>query len=314
MSKATKRVGCGVAALATALGVYLAFFTPTKVAVRTRLGEADARSKAAIDERLKPVAKLFQDGRIGARKFAERSLSWSGKWNLVVGAFDGTSHRQFLNDAFEQHVFTPQAVQDAVESALRNYLTDVEGVEAEMLVKLRADLADSLGQDLPHFRDDAAFRREYRKAFDAVVAELRIELAVSVGKEVGFIVLTEAVTRMAVQAMRTAAAELGVSATILGSGTVSTLATLGVGLVVGFIIDAIVEEVFKLLGHDPVAKIHGVVNDSLDRMEESLTRRRSGLFTTTPAGSLRAEMERLHDERSKVRRETIARMLKGGGR
>ena len=146
----TRRRLAVLAAIVATLCLYLSYFTPQQRIVRTRLSEADGQCEAAIDARLTPVADLFARGRKNSGRFAEEALSWSGKWNLIVGAFDGTSHRVFLAEAFDRHVFSASELQEAVEGALRGFLTDVEGYEAEMLVKLRADLADPDGPDLPH--------------------------------------------------------------------------------------------------------------------------------------------------------------------
>ena len=50
---------------------YQHYFTPEKRAVRHRLSEADSKSEAAIDARLKPLTALFAKGRKGAKAFAK---------------------------------------------------------------------------------------------------------------------------------------------------------------------------------------------------------------------------------------------------
>ena len=147
--------------------VYQAYFTPHQRAVRHRLAEADTKSEQAIDARLKPLNDLFAKGRKGAKAFAEDSLSWSGKWQFVKGLVRGSgSHRAYLAESFGRHVFTPDELRDAMEAVVRAYLDDLEGVEGEMLVHLRADMADTdrPARLLPaHLRGDEEFRREYQK-------------------------------------------------------------------------------------------------------------------------------------------------------
>jgi hypothetical protein len=309
-----------LALLATLVAIgwlYQAYFTPEKRIARKRLSEADTKSEAAIDARLKPLADLFAKGRKGARAFAEEALSWSGKWQLLKGAVRGDdSHRQFLADAFARHVFSPEELREAMERAVRGYLDDVEGYEAEMLVLLRADLADPArtGDALPaHLRGDEAFGREYRQLAGRVVAELRLDVGVTIGRELGIAIASDLAAQVVLQAAKAAAAELGLNAGVLGTGAASTVATLGAGLVAAVVLDSLLDEVLKMAGYDPAAKIEALVRESLDRLEASLTRD-GGTFSWHKTGALRERLEQLHESRSKMRREAIHRLLKEGGR
>lgn len=300
------------AALALVVFIYLAYFTPEKRAVRHRLSEADHKSVAAIETRIKPLTELFAKGRKGSRAFAEESLSWGGKWEMVKGMVDGDSHRLYLSESFARHVFSSDEMRAAIDSVVRAYMDDIEGIESEMLVHLRADLAepDRPAGSMPFLRSDEEFRREYRNLSDLVTAEMRADLGVTLGRELGVLVATEVAT----QAALAAATDMGVSAGVLSAGAASTVATLGVGMVVAFIIDYIVDLVFKMAGYDPVAKIETLVKESIDKMENALVRD-AGFFSSHPKGALRLRMEQLHAERSKLRRETIARfMQKEGGK
>lgn len=306
----------GLVALAAALGVYQAYLTPQKRAVRQRLTEADTKSKQAIDARLKPLADLFARGRKGARPFAEESMSWNGKWQFVKGIVrGGASHRAYLSTAFGEHVFTPEELQAAMEASVRAYLDDLEASEGEMLVALRADLADpDRPAELlpPHLRGDEAFRREYQALAARVVNDLRLDVGVTVGREIGLVVASDVAAQVALQAAKTAAAEMGVGAGVLGTGAVAGVATLGVGIVVGIILDYLIDEVFRMAGYDPAEKIAAKVRESLDAMEAALVRD-PGLFSRAAKGSLRQRLEELHAERSKLRRESVGRLLNEGG-
>ena len=296
---------------------YREYLTPEKRAVRQRLSEADTKSEAAINDRMKPLQNLFAKGRKGAKEFAKESLSWGGKWALVKGFVVGDSHREFLAEAFGRHVFTPTELKDAIEGACKAFADDLDGVESEMLVKLRADLADPDRPELsvsPHLRNNESFTQEYRRLAARVATQTGSDLAVGAGREILVLVGTEVATRAAMQAARAAAAEMGVQGTVLGIGASSTLATLGVGLVVGIIIDYVVDQIFKLAGYDPESKIAATVIESIDKMEAALTRD-VGLerfLGYDKKGSLRVEMEKLHEARSKLRRETVELMLTGG--
>lgn len=124
--------------------------------------------------------------------------------------------------------------------------------------------------------------------------------------------MTEIATQAALQAAKAAAAELGVSAALLGSGAVSMATTLGVGLVISIILDALIDAIFKELGYDPAAKIEAMVCESIDKLEAALIRD-PGFMLREEKGSLRQQMEKLHEARSRLRRETINRLLKERG-
>ena len=162
-----------------------------------------------------------------------------------------------------------------MQGAVAAYLDDVEGVEAEMLVRLRADLADTprSGEVLPaHLRGDREFRDQYRALAGRVAVELRTDLGVTAGRELGVMIASDVAARAALQAAKAAAAEMGVSAGVLGTGAVSTVATLGVGMVVALVLDYVLDAVFKLAGYDPAAKIAALVRASIDKLEAALVR------------------------------------------
>jgi|GEM_PF-1554528 len=301
-----------LAALVAVGWVYLSFFTPQKRMVRHRLAEADAKSQASISTRLKPLSEVFAKGRKGAKRFAEEALSWRGKWEAVKGLV-GTdeSHRRYLAELFARHVFSSDELRKALESAIRAYLDDIEGYEAELLVRLRADLADTGRGDesLPaHLRGDEPFREEYRKLAAGVVSELRLDLGVSVGRELGVMLASDLAAQIALQA----ATDMGVSAGVLGTGAASSVATLGVGMIVAILLDYVLDEIFKRAGYDPAAKIEALVIEAINKLEASLLHD-AGTFSFHKKGALRERLEQLHTARSTLRRETIHRLLKEGG-
>ncbi len=306
-----------VAASVIGVCVYFLFFTPQKRVVRKHLSDADAKSKEAIDERLKPLTALFAKARKGAPGFAQAAMSWSGKWALVKGIADGESHKTFLAEEFARYVFTPDELRGAVEGACVTYADDLNGIENQMLVGLRADLADldNSGTTVPpHLKSNEAFHRAYDALAVKLVSQTRSDLAIGAGREVAIAVGSTAAMKVAVQAIEAAAAEMGVEATILGVGASSAIGTLFIGTVIALIFDYVLDAILKMVGHDPEAKIAKVVVESLDKLEAALTRDPGlkGYIGMGTKGALRVEMEKLHKERSKIRRDTVALILKQG--
>jgi hypothetical protein len=314
------RATLGLIAASAVLGglafLYVNFLTPERLAVRSRLNEADSKSEKAIDARLKPLAEVFAKGRKGAKAFAERATSWRGKWELVKGLTNGgESHRNFLSDEYENLVFSSEELRDAIEACVKGYLDDVEVYESEMLVKLRADLAnpDRTDDSLPaHLRGDEVFRAEYRKMSEQIMGELKAGICVTVGREAVFWVVTAEATTLAMQVAQTAGTTLGISGGILGVGASSSVATLGVGIVISFIIDYMLDKILQMAGMDPSTNIEKLVIESIDKLEAALLRDPGTFAWDRTKGTLRKKMEELHDARSALRRDAISRLMKEG--
>jgi hypothetical protein len=152
-------------------------------------------------------------------------------------------------------------------------LSDLEGMENDMLVKLRADLADSdlgRGTKLAHLDSDAAFLAEYHRLEADVLPTLSRELGVTAGREVVSFVAMDVATQVVLRVAEAVAVELGVSAGILGTGAASTVATLGVGLVVGIVIDALLGELLRAFGHDPEQEVSRQVVGQVERLADLL--------------------------------------------
>ena len=60
---------------------------------------------------------------------------------------------------------------------------------------------------------------------------------------------------------------LGLSGGILGSGAAIGVETLGVGIVVGFVLDALLDRVLAACGHDPAGEIAQKVDEALDMFQ-----------------------------------------------
>ena len=96
---------------------------------------------------------------------------------------------------------------------------------------------------------------------------------------------------------------IGVSAGILGAGGASGTVTLGVGVVVGLIVDQVVSFVWDWYA-DPQGNLAATLNSKLDDM--------SLLVVTGPdgRGGIKAQLQKLAATRAKLRREAIMNVLK----
>jgi hypothetical protein len=241
--------------------------------IQPRLRQFDQSADAAANKRLQSVRLFFKQREPGANKFAVEVLSWSGKFELLKDTVGVGDHRQYLVDTFDQNVFSAKELQDVVINAQKGYLSDLDGLENDLLVQLRADLADSaLGRGTlpPYLATDEAFRLEYQRLTDSLLPKLMGELKFTAGREiVGFVVMdlgTQLTTDIGVAAL----VDLGVDASFLTSGLRGNATTLCVGLVVGYLVDQVLDWVLEELGHNPEADITRHVLASVGQIRDRL--------------------------------------------
>jgi hypothetical protein len=274
----------------------------------------DQKAAKALENRVKGVRDVFRRGAGGAGRFAEEALSWKGKWVLVkekVGAGNDGEHARFLADLFAEHVLKSDDLKAALEAAVQGYLKDLDAIENELLVQLRADLDDGeMGRTgKPAFlATQEAFAKEYRRLAEEVRKALEVNLKMAVGKEVVSFVAMDVATQIVLRIGQVAAAELGVETAILGSGAASGLVTIGIGLVVGLIVDQVVAWLLKQAGYDPEAAIADKVRAGLGQLESHLVDGGSG-----KSGLVR-ELAKLRDARSKVRHAVLEKLVQEGGK
>src|SRR5262249_54300099 len=138
------------------------------------------------------------------------------------------------------------------------------------------------------------------------------------------------------------AVRLGVSGGILGTGAASGVATLGVGLVVGFLVDGAVDWTMRQAGYDPAGDIAHEVANTLGRMETLLVegepdahrafkklrhlqdhdrfsfvrsecRQSADRIEASGILGLRHELNRLNKLRSRLREEALRKLVLEGG-
>ena len=85
------------------------------------------------------------------------------------------------------------------------------------------------------------------------------------------------------------------------------------GLLVAILVDRVLDVVLKWGGYDPEQKIADQVESLIRRIDDGLIaqeRRANG----QKKGALRARLEKIHDARATIRRETVAQRLNGGNK
>jgi hypothetical protein len=238
------------------------------------LAAAERQATATLDKRLDSIHAFLDERKPGARAFAERLLSLRGKWELVKSHIgDQGDYAAFLQEAFGEHLFAMQDLEKAVATAVRSYLAELESIEEELLVRLRADLADDeLPRTvIPVLRSEQALRSHYHELSQRVAEDVRTDLGIVAGREVVLWQATNVATDLTLEVGAAVVSRLGISSTILAAGAASTWRTLGVGLVVGFVLDVVINRIIKAAGYDAEEKVAERVVQMLDDLGRTIT-------------------------------------------
>src|SRR5262249_24520481 len=237
--------------------------------VEPRLVQFDRAMDQAAAKQVERVRQYLSEREEGADVFAKDALSWEGKWELVKDAVGYGDHARYLERTFERDVFSTEDLRAVVVAAVTAYMSDLDSRENELLVQLRADLADSdLGRGTlrTHLVSDDAFRREYWRLSATLLPLLVKDLHFTTSREVLAFIAVDIGTQLTMEFGVGVAAELGLDASILTTGFVGGAATLGVGLVVSLVVDAVIDWVLKQMGHDPEAEIAQHVRESIKQL------------------------------------------------
>jgi hypothetical protein len=263
-------------------GIRKAIHTPSPAAARSQvwrktqphLEQASHQATQALDKHLATIHAFLDEHKAGSKAFAERLLGLKGKWELVKAEIgDGNSYAAFLQEAFAEHVFPMEELEKAVATAVRNCLAEWESIDDDLLVRLRADLADDVMPRtvIPALGSDQALRSHYHELSQRVVQDLRTDLAVVAGRELFLWQASNVATDLTLQVGAAMAARLGFSSTLLTAGAASTWQTLGVGLVVAIVLDAVVNQIIKAAGYDAEEHLAQRVEETLTDLGRSIT-------------------------------------------
>lgn len=275
---------------------------PEKVA-KPHLSRAEQETERAIDEHVKAIDNFFADSKKNTRAFAAEALSLSSKWRLVADYIpftDGDRHQKFIRQKFEEHVFKPDQLEEAVKQVIRSYLAHVRSVESKMLVDLRADVSDFPTAYPLAQLNDKRLQESYDQALSRAIAATGGDLRADIANQLVSIIAGEVLTQVAVR--------LGVSAGILGTGAASGWATLGIGFVVGLIVDQIVSWVWDWWA-DPKGSLAAELDKKLDEMNRLIVDGSSDIQ------GLRDRLKQFSQERSATRKTAVLDLLQstGGG-
>ena len=233
---------------------------------RDRLLWAEQQAERQVAVSLSGAETLFDDAQRATPALAEELLSFSSKWRMAVDCVPftrGDRHAVYLRMRIAEHLFTSEQLRQAIEAAVRDYLSAVAGIEDQMIVSLRLDL-----EDLPQLALLSPIaERDLDTPFEHLLSEAESRAARGLVGDVGCLAVSEVASQIVCQVLRQVAVRLSVESGILGTGAASTWATLGTGLVLGIVVDWIVGKIWDWWA-DPRGDLAAMLNRELSDLRQ----------------------------------------------
>ena len=270
--------------------------TPEAIA-QPHLELASERITSATRNHFESLNSVFGRSRSQSSAFARSALGWGSKWRIIADATPftrGDRHREYLKEQFELQVLKGQDLTKAIEQSVAEFLADIRSIESRMLVDLRVDVEDlSNSYGLGMMNAD-----EIQSHFDAaIVNAMQIsgyDLRTNVSSQLVSIIVGEVLTQVAVR--------LGVSAGILGTGAASGWATLGIGVLVGLVIDQMVSAIWSQFS-DPTKNLEDELNYQLKVMQRVIC------YGDEKTKGLEQHFEEIAKSRAELRRIAVLQLL-----
>lgn len=191
-------------------------------------------------------------------------------------------------------MFKPPQLEDAIRQVVASYLKHVESIEGQMLVRIRADVAEFPSPYLIAQIDESKLQATYDEALSRAIEATGSNLRTDITTELVSIITGEVLAQVAVR--------LGVSAGILGTGAASSWATFGIGLVVGLIVDQIVSWVWDWYA-DPKGNLAVELNGKLDEINRLI------VDGSDDVQGLRERLRAFAKDRATVRSQAVLEIL-----
>ena len=251
--------------------------TRTWEVANPRIEKAEQADLELCDKRIAAINEFFEQRKRRSREFAESVLSTEGKARLIWSKLPGTDpngFNEFVRDEFTRIVLNANDLKALLVACSLGYQKESDAIENELLVGLFADVGDNelfRGTGGPRL-DDEAFRKEYQRLLMQILPSLNKGLVVEVGKfAISWVGMDLIMQTAMAKVVSAALGRLVASSGIVGVGFATSVASLGLGCFVGYIIDQIVAWFLKeAFDYDPERDIAQKVNESLEQVRQSL--------------------------------------------
>ncbi len=270
--------------------------TPQAIA-KPHLALAEERIASATRKHFDALDTLFDRSRSQSGTFAKSALGWGSKWRIIADATPftrGDRHAEYLREQFELQVLKGEDLTKAIEQVVTEFLAEIRSTESNMLVDLRADVEDfSHTYDLG-LMDAALVQSHFDAAIENAMQISGYDLQSNISSQLVSIIVGEVLTQVAVR--------LGVSAGILGTGAASGWVTLGIGVIVGLVIDQIVSAIWARWS-DPSKNLEEELNYQLKVMQRVIC------YGDEKTKGLVQHFEEIAKSRAELRRIAVLKLL-----
>jgi hypothetical protein len=193
---------------------------------------ADQECQRRLAECFDPIETFFHDAEQGIPGFVDEALGWRSKWNFVLDRMPFTTkghHEAFMREAFGRHLFTPEQLTAALEQCINSLRADVEGIENQMLVRMRADLDKLPLSPIQVTSDEQDLRQAYATVLARVQQSAQPIVQADLTADLGSLVLTDV--------LLVVGRRLATSGGLLTAASAGSWASFGATLIAGVLVD-----------------------------------------------------------------------------
>lgn len=234
--------------------------TPAQKTVYNHLTWARVETSKSIKACCKELITEFSTARSKARAYVEHVLGMSSTMKLISGKLSQDDrHTAYLKSKFESMVLSNNALKRAVECVKKKFEEDVSHIEAELLVRLRADVDDFEATKLSIVQQKNLFPQvmiDISKASSLATME---GLQVGIGRNIASFLISEVATKAFLR---------GALHSTISSKKASTWEEFGTSLIIGFAADVAMSAAYDALA-DPKGQLTKKIHSQLNKAERA---------------------------------------------
>ena len=241
-------------------------------AVRPTLGQrvepylerVNAQHAQALETAIAGIQRFFESARQQAPVFAAEALSWRSTWASLLDTVPWTAGDrlpQRLQTLFAEHVFSPAQLQAELERVVQQFQEELRDIDQQLLVELRLDLE----AEYPEFPWEAFSAQAWASAQAQAVEHLwQLGQPLVQGE-----LATQAVSLLSAELALLVGTRLATSSGGVAVGAATSWSHLGVGLVVGVLVDQMLTRLWHWWA-DPAGTLSGELCRELDDLEQQV--------------------------------------------
>jgi len=261
--------------------------------IRKHEEQARKRCQKALMQQLAAIPNFFEEAKKGCPDFADYALGWGSTRRYIQDLIpfgDCEKHKRFLEEKFAECIFAEADLVRLVEKVVKGYVQEVQQIENQMLLELRADLEDID----PRWAklEVKQFQEEYNKHLEKVCKEATTKLIYHTLKAAQVPASLVAGRYLEINILQVILRRLGIRAGAVVSGTV----TFGVGVIIAIVIDTILDRILNWI-YDPKEELVKKLRDTFDELKTDILEK------------VKQELEKFTEEREAVRQAALQSML-----